>query len=137
MAQVSPEPWAVPDKFRQRIGNQAGRQREMLDSGHLMLILHDVPLPGQSVRTAKLFWRNAEGEWRAQGGRGDGLGALKRHLEGFQQVIHDLDEKVDKTHKVDEVFQILRSATPLSRTTRNMHKALQEAREGVADDKDE
>jgi len=133
MAQVIPESWQVPERFRQRIGNQAGRQRAMIDGGHLLLILHDVPLAGQSVRSAKLFWRNPSGEWRAPGGRGDGLGTLKRHMEAYQGVIHELDEKVDKSHQVDELFQIIRSATPLGRSTRNMHKALQEAREGIDD----
>jgi hypothetical protein len=132
-AQVIPEPWEVPQRFRQRVGIYAGKQRAMVDSGHLLLILHDIPEPGDADRTARLFWRAPDGTWKASGTGGDGFAALKRHLENFQRVIHDLDEKVEKTQKADELYAVLRHATPLQRTTRNLHKALQDAREGIDD----
>ena len=140
MAQVIPEPWQVPPRFRQRIGAHAGKQRAMVEDGHLLLILHDVPKAGDPERTARLFWRDAGAQWKASGGQGNGLAALKRHLEGFQAAVHELDEKVDRSHRnlshgADELYDVLRTITPLHRTVRHLHKTLQDAREGI-DDKD-
>jgi Mg2+ and Co2+ transporter CorA len=138
MAHVIPETWSVPPRIRQRIGAQAGRQRAMVEDGHLLLILHDIPKPGDPERTSRIFWRSSGGDWKATGGQGNGLAALKRHLENFQAAIHELDEKVDKTHRnlshgADELYEVLRAITPINRTVRHMHKAMQEAREGVDD----
>jgi hypothetical protein len=139
MAQVIPEQWQVPLRFRQRIGARAGRQRAMVDSGHLLLILHDVPGTEELERTAKLFWRAPDGAWRASGsGQANGLPILRRHLESFQAAITALDDAVDKSVKKGAVhpepfFEVIHKATPLQRTTRNLARTLQEAREGVED----
>lgn len=141
MAQVIPETWTVPAKFRQRIGTHAGRQRAMVEDGHLLIILHDVPKPGEAERSARIFWRSSGGDWKATGGQGNGLAALKRHLDGFQSTIQELDERVDASQKslsrgADELYEVLKAITPINRTVRHLHKAMQEAREGVPDDKD-
>lgn len=133
MAQVIPESWQVPQRFRQRVGASAGRQRAMHDGGHLLLILHDVPKPGDDERAPRIFWRAPDGAFKAKESRGDGLPSLKRHVEGFKAAVHDLDEKVDRAKQAEEIYQVLRAASPLARTTRNLHKALQDAREGVED----
>lgn len=133
MAQVIPEGWQVPQRFRQRIGAHAGRQRAMIDSGHLLLILHDIPKAGDDERQARLFWRAPDGTFKAKDSRGDGLPSLKRHVDGFKAAVQDLDDKVDRAQRAEEIYQVLRVAAPLSRTTRNLHKALQDAREGVED----
>ena len=129
-----PERWEVPERFRQRIGNQAGRQRAMLESGHLLLILHEIPSADTRERGARLYWRAPTGAWRATGVKGDGLAALKAHIEEFREAIHVLDEKVDHATQAVELYHVLRAAGPIARTARNLHRALQEAREG-ADDK--
>ena len=105
----------------------------MSDGGHLLLILHDVPKPGDDERVARLFWRAPDGSFKAKDSRGDGLPSIKRHVEAFKTAVQELDDKVDKAKRAEEIFQVLRAASPLSRTTRNLHKALQEAREGVDD----
>lgn len=133
MIQVVPEAWAVPERFRKRIGTQAGRQRAMLDSGHLLLILHALPKPDTPDRGARLFWRSPEGEWRATESRGNGLSALKQHLETFREFIQDLDDKIDHARDASSLYQLRRAAAPVLRATRNLHKALQEARDGVED----
>ncbi|MDP2345420.1 MAG: hypothetical protein Q8O67_31035 [Deltaproteobacteria bacterium] len=139
MAQVIPESWTVPAKFRQRVGAQAGRQRAMIDSGHLLLILHEVPGTNEMDRSARLFWRAPDGSWKASGGReGGGLPVLKRHLESFQTAIQKFDEAVDNAVDKGAVqpepfFEVITKATPVQRTTRNLHKALQAARDGVDD----
>lgn len=138
MAHVIPEPWQVPLRFRQRVGAHAGKQRAMVEGGHLLLILHEVPKPGDPERTARLFWRDPSAQWKASGGQGNGLAALKRHIEGFQAAVQELDEKVDKSHRnlsqgADALYDVLRTITPLHRTVRHLHKTLQDAREGIDD----
>lgn len=121
---IIPEAWSVPARFRHRVGAGAGRQRAMVEDGHLLLILHDVPAAGVTERSARVFWRKPDGSWS---------GDVRAHLEKFRGVVHALDERVDQTSDVDELFQIIRSATPLFRTVRHMHMAFQQAREGIDD----
>jgi hypothetical protein len=131
VASVIPETWAVPEKFRQRVGASAGRQRAMIDSGHLLLVLHEVPEAGEPERKSRLYWRAPDGEWRATGAKGKGLPLLKAHLEEFRERIHQNDDRVDGAKTAAELFQVLRAMTPVARTARNLHRALQQAREGL------
>jgi len=134
MAKVIPEVWAVPERIRQRVGAQAGQQRAIVESGHLVLVVHEPPKPDETTRPALLFWRSPEGTWRATGaGQTDGLKALKRHLDTLRQVIQQWDGRVDAGKSAQDFFAVLTAATPLQRTTRNLHKALQSAREAVED----
>lgn len=133
MAHVIPEPWQVPQRFRQRVGHQAGRQRAMAHDGHLLLILHEVPGDNDLERTARVFWRAPDGAWKATGTSGSGLPVLKRHVETFSAAVQALDEKVDKGGSAEDFYAVLHRATPLARTTRNLHKALQEARDAIED----
>ncbi|HYQ04413.1 MAG TPA: CorA family divalent cation transporter [Polyangiaceae bacterium] len=131
MASLIPETWGVPEKFKQRLGTSAGRQRAMIDSGHLLLILHGLPQPGEAERTPRLFWRNPAGEWRATGAKGDGLKALKELLEQYRKRVAELDDLVDTSTSAQQLFQVIRFATPIARAARHQHRALQEAREGI------
>ena len=134
MAQVIPDAWQVPNRIRQRVGVQAGRQRAIVEEGHLLLIVHELPKDDEVTRAAKLFWRAPDGTWRASGaGQSGGLPVLKRHLETVQQALHQLDARVDGGKSAQDFFTVLNAATPLQRSARNLHKALQEAREGVDD----
>lgn len=134
MAQVIPDAWQVPARIRQRVGVQAGRQRAIVEEGHLLLVVHEIPQDDAVARPAKLFWRAPDGAWRASGaGQSSGLPVLRRHLEAVQQALHQLDARVDAGRTAQDFFAVLNAATPLQRATRNLHKALQEAREGVDD----
>jgi Mg2+ and Co2+ transporter CorA len=138
MAEVIPSDWQVPVRFRQRMGKIAGRQRAMIESGHILMVLHEVPKAGDSDRAARLFWRAPDGRWQesTEGKRAagaDGLAALKRHVETFEKIIDSLDDSVDKANKASQLFEILRTATPLARATRHLHATLQEARQAVED----
>ena len=76
--------------------------------------------------------RTASGARRRRAS-GDGLPALKRHVESFDKAIGELDSAVEKADKAGALFEILRAATPLARTTRHLHATLQEARQAVED----
>jgi hypothetical protein len=131
MASLIPETWGVPERFRQRLGTSAGRQRAMVDAGHLLLVLHELPQPGDVERTARLFWRAPTGEWRATGSKGNGLKVLQEHLASYRKRAQELDDEIDGATTAAQLYNVLRSATPLARAARYMHRALQEAREGV------
>lgn len=131
MASLIPETWGVPERFRQRVGTSAGKQRAMIDAGHLLLILHDLPQYGDVQRHARLFWRAPTGEWRAAGSKGNGLKALQAHLEAFNKRAHELDDQVETATTAQQLYDVLRHATPLARAARSLHRALQEAREGI------
>lgn len=131
MASLIPDTWGVPDKFRQRLGSSAGRQRAMVEAGHLLLVLHELPSPGEQERNARLYWRAPSGEWRATGSKGKGESALKEHLEVFRKRIAELDDEIDDADEASVLYQVLRAATPIARTARHLHRTLQEAREAV------
>lgn len=131
-----PPNWNVPQKFRDRLGTHAGRQRAMIEDGQLLLILHAAPDPADpDKREGRLFWRDAAGGWRATGG-GSSVGALRRHLETFGEAIDKIEAQVQAAVGSADLFQAVRAATPLVHAARNQHRALQAAREGIAVDKD-
>jgi len=129
MASLIPEAWGVPERFRQRLGAEAGRQRARVEEGHVLLVLHERPEPGDIERSARLFWRAPAGEWKATGTKGNGLAALKDHVEGYRDAIQQLDDEVENAASAVEIYHVLRSATPLTRAARYMHRALEEARD--------
>lgn len=132
-----PSSWRVPARIRQRIGAQGGRQRAVVEEGHLVLVLHAPPRDDEIERPARLFWRAPEGQWCATGSglssEGDGLAHLRGHLDALERALIALDDRVDAASTAREFFDVLHAATPLQRTTRNLHKALQEARLAIDD----
>lgn len=87
-----PPAWEVPKKFRDRLGEAAGRQRHMVEAGHLLLVLHAPPDPGVPEREPRFFWRLPDASWRSTMG-GGGLLALKAHLQEFGEEVDRLEEK--------------------------------------------
>lgn len=138
MSDVIPLDWKVPERFRERVGRSAGRQRAMIDSGHLLLILHEVPPANDAKRLARLFWRQPDGRWEesAEGKRpsgADGLSALKRLVESYSARANALDDAVDEMRAADALVGLLREATPVARAARHLAAALQDARNALGD----
>lgn len=137
MANPIPHNWDVPQVFRDRFGTRAGRQRVMHADGHLLVILHDVPDPGEpDVRNGRLFWRKPDGTWKASASGATNIGPLRAHVEAFDAAADQLEEQVDKAKKAKDWFEVLRMSAPLLRSARNMSRALQEARELAKTDKE-
>lgn len=132
MKSLIPTNWAVPSKFRSRLGESAGRQRCMAEEGHLLLVLHAVPEPGDSQGTARLFWRDPKGGWRSSG-QGSGVAPLRALLGEFEDATDALERKLGVAGLAQDYFDVLRASTPLLRTARHLHRALQEAREASDD----
>ncbi len=129
---VIPSDWDIPDGIRSRVGDGAGRQRALAEEGHLLLILRELPSAIETVRVAKVFWRTPNGIWRADvAGRPGGFEVLQEHLQAFHRILQALDTRVDASASAQDFFAVLQYATPLSRAARNLHRALQEARDAI------
>jgi hypothetical protein len=132
---ILPPTWEVPAEFRERLGEKAGRQRAMLADGHLLLVLHRPPKKSDPERIGRVFWRKPDGTWQSNE-LGNGPASLSRHLAEFTEAIDRYDRQEDEAKSVVEYFAVLDGMSPLARTTRNLHAALQDAREKVPDDRD-
>ena len=130
MSPVLPATWKLPETFHARLGEQAGRQRAMLAEGHLLIILHKIPEPGMTEREPLLFWRDPGGNWKTTGS-GAGLAELTGHLNHLNGVADRLEEQLLQPANSSNYFDVLQKSGPLLRLARNMHRALQEAREAV------
>jgi hypothetical protein len=132
----SPMPlsWNVPGVFRSRLGERSGRQRVMSASGHLLLILHKMPEPGNAARSPSIFWRDPRGDWTSTEG-GSGLGALHAHFESWRKAVDRLEDQMQQHPSADNYFEVLQHTTPLLRTMRNASRTLQEAREACPEDR--
>ena len=136
MASPIPHNWQVPESFRERMGSHAGKQRIMTHSGHLLIILHDVPDPATpEKREAKMFWRSPDGTWLSSGGGGTGVASVRAHVESFIAAANALEARADAADSADDWFALVRSSSPMMRTARNMHRTLQEARDAAKDDR--
>lgn len=132
---ILPPTWTLPQEIVARLGETAGRQRPMLAEGHLLLVLHEPPGKDDTVRVGRFFWRDPQGTWRASNGA-TGIQALRRHVTEFVERIEALDDQFEAAVSADDYFQVLKDATPLARTIRNLHAALQEAREKLPTDRE-
>ncbi len=129
---ILPHGWQLPESVTERLGESVGRQRAIVEDGHLLLVLHKLPSAEGSKRQGLLFWRNPEGEWKSSEGR-EGVGALRTHLEAYSKTLEALDEAYEKVQNAHDLFVILESAVPISRSAKNQATALQTARESLPD----
>lgn len=131
---IIPPNWTLPEAIRIRLGkNTYGRQRVIAEGGHVLLVLHQPPGADDSKREGVLFWRQPSGEWQASRG-GTGPGALKRHIQSFSELETKLTEQFEAAGDMKELFDLVEALTPLARSARNMHAAVQDAREVIKGD---
>ncbi|MEN1681415.1 MAG: CorA family divalent cation transporter [Planctomycetota bacterium] len=129
-----PKAWGVPADFRARLGNEAGRQRLMQAEGHLLLVLHAPPAPGQDIRYGKTFWRNAIGEWKPVA-MSHNQHPIDELLDEYDRVLDTLDRDQDDAHYAEDYFTLLTALTPLVRSIHNLHAVLHEARQACREDR--
>lgn len=127
-APLVPPDWNLPEVLRERLGDKPGRQRAMMEDGHLLLVLHAPPQADDDERRGRLFWRSANGEWRSSA-LGDGGQALERHLSEYAEVLEHYDRLEEEANSADDYFSVVAPLAPLQRAARNMHAALQDARQ--------
>jgi hypothetical protein len=135
MKTVLPPTWDVPETFKARLGEDVGRQRAMASDGHLLLVLHEPPEADDVERRGRLFWRDAQGNWKSNT-LGTGVQALRKHLADFSDRVDRLDRQFQQADDAGDYFDILQGIAPLHRTSRNLHAALQDARELLPQERD-
>ena len=134
MRSILPNSWEVPETFRDRLGQEAGRQRSMFADGHLLIILHAPPILDNADREGRFFWRAPDGSWKSSG-LGSNIGALRKHQAEFVERVEKLEKAEEHARRAEDFFNVIHEIAPLHRTIRNMHSALQQAREMVKEDK--
>lgn len=131
---ILPTIWNVPESIRARLGkNTYGRQRAIVEEGHIVLVLHKPPVGEAKTRVGELFWRTPAGEWHWNHG-GSGPNSIKRHVQAYAELEAKLDEEEEKAVDLRALFDLLEKLAPLARAARNQHAALQAAREAVKND---
>lgn len=131
---IIPPTWSLPEAIRIRLGPSTfGRQRAIVEDGHLLLILHKPPGPNDRSREGLLFWRSPAGEWQFSRG-GPGPGALKRHVQSYAEIEGKLAQDYEQAFDTLALFDLVEALMPLVRAARNMHQALQVARDAIKND---
>lgn len=131
---IIPPTWSLPETIRVRLGQSTyGRQRAIVEEGHLLLVLHKPPGPDDRAREGVLFWRSPAGEWQFSRG-GPGPGALKRHVQAYAEMEVKLTHDYENAKDINALFDLVETLTPLVRAARNMHQALQVARDASKND---
>ena len=122
-----PKAWDLPQEFRDRMGDEVGRQRAMVADGHLLLILHTPPEPGQAKRFGRVFWRDNSGQWKPTGIKHDqtAVGELLAEYEAVLRKIEELEGLAESAH---DYFGILTRLNPLVRSMHNAYEAIKDAR---------
>ena len=100
-----------------------------------MIILHQLPAPDDHVRKAALFWRNPQGEWKTNM-KGMGVAALAEHLRTFDEKLAELEQAENKASTATEYHAVLEQIAPVLRTSRGLHRALQQAREQMKSERE-
>ncbi|MEE3369384.1 MAG: hypothetical protein VX346_08570 [Planctomycetota bacterium] len=131
---ILPPVWEIPAEFRDRLGDQVGRQRAMTCDGHLLLILHDPPAPDQSERDGQFFWRQPDGTWSSSK-LGSGPQALEKHLDAFQELVTRFESQDEEADSATDYFAVLHGLAPIRRSSSNMHQTLQQGREMCPQDR--
>ncbi len=129
-----PDHYEIEHELREQLSGRPGHQRCVVGHDELLLVLHEVPEIGVPEREAVFFWRRMDGRWLQPGG--PGIDEMESLLERYARAIDENEEILEKTESTEQVFGILRHAGPLSRSTRNIVQALEQALAQEPDDKE-
>lgn len=130
-----PATWQLPEEFRQRLGSTAGRQRLMQAGGHLLLVLHEVPLPDAVTRRGVLLWRDTAGRWQGSNSSA-GTSSLDHHLQSYALRLEQLDQLENAAQHAEEYSRLLEGLAPILRSLRNQVEVLEEARDAIPEDRE-
>ena len=104
----------------------------MAADGHLLLVLHSVTEADSFRRKAAFFWRDPKGLWRSTASV-EGLRSLQRLVESYSSAAQELEDRLEGAEGAVALHEVVSRALPLARSARNLHAALQEARQAVDD----
>jgi len=106
----------------------------MQSGGHLLLVLHGPPGADPDVRGGRIYWRDPTGKWTPNGSSASqpGVGDL---LTSFEKALDQLQAAEDAAKSARDYFDLLNRLNPMVRTARNLHQALQDARDAEPNDR--
>lgn len=122
---ILPTHYEIERTLREQLSGRPGHQRCVVGEEELLLVVHEVPEAGIPERKATFFWRQRNGKWLQPSG--PGLSELSALLDRYAKAIDVNEELLEKTESTELVFKILRHAGPLTRSTRNLVHALEDA----------
>jgi hypothetical protein len=132
---ITPAGWNLPEPIRARLGQKTvGRQRIIFEDGHLLIILHRPPGADEESREGVLFWRAPDGNWKWSRGINGGA-ALNAHIQSYADREAELSGAYDDASDTETLYKLQSEVTPITRAARNMHLALQAARDAVKSEK--
>jgi len=117
------------------MGREAGPQRAMYEEGHLLVVLHEVPSADGATRTPAFFWRSPSGEWKAHRCTLP-AGTLADFLKSYEDRLMKMDALEAAAVTAADHHGILEAAAPVLRSSRGLHRSLQQARDMVKDDRE-
>lgn len=127
--------WTLPAEIEARLGeNSYGRQRVIAEAGHVLIILHHPPQPDTLDREPALFLRKPDGSLHANG-YDQGAHKLRKLLAEYRQRWEECDTAYDSAESSSELLKLLETLGPLNRSSTNLARALQEARDAAKDDR--
>jgi hypothetical protein len=130
-----PDTFLLEADLLDQLSSRTGCQRCLIgEQGQLLLVLHDVPKPGVPERKAMFFWFDSQKIWH--GSENADLQGLVQLLDAYAKAIDEQEAIIDEADTAKEIFDLLRRAGPLARSTRNMYHALMDAAARLPKDKE-
>ncbi|MBC8354099.1 MAG: magnesium transporter CorA family protein [Planctomycetes bacterium] len=129
-----PSAWEVPSALQRQVSEIAGSQRALVEGGHLLVILHELPTAsGGAERNIRMFWRTPDGTWKSDS-MGPGINSVHSHLVEYAKRVEQLEQQLARANSSDDYFMLRREASPIRRAAHNMYATLQRACEVCPDD---
>lgn len=129
-----PDHFSLETDLKDQLSSRSGCQRCISgESGQVLLVLHDVPKPGIPQRKALFFWYDSQC-WHSADGTG--LQSLFHLLDEYAKSIDQQEAIIDDADTAKEIFDLIRHAGPLARSSRNLYQALMDAAVKFPKDRD-
>lgn len=128
-----PKNWDVPATFHRQVSEIAGSQRTLADSGHILVILHELPTTSSAERSIRMFWRSPDGTWKSDS-LGQGIESLRTHITEYAKRVHHCERQLALAKTADDYFTLRRQTSPVRRAAHNMHATLQRSCEACPED---
>lgn len=119
-----PAHFQLEPELMEQLSGRPGHQRCVEGDGELLLVIHEVPMPGIPERDALFFWKQRDGRWMQSGG--EGISELGDLLDRYAKAIDGHEETIDKVESAADLFDVLRHTAPLCRSSRNLVMALEQ-----------
>ena len=108
-----------------QLSNRSGCQRCVRgENSQILLVLHEVPQPAVPERKALFFWHDGK-QWHSA--EGQGIAGLVQLLDDYAKAIDQQEAIIDDADTAKEIFDLIRQAGPLARSSRNLYHALVDA----------